>query len=708
LKEPSTNGTNESVFREAHLRDYWKIIWQTRWTVLAIFVFILGGSAVYTFLQTPIYKATATIEVQPQAKRLAVGQDVSGMGAAGYGWFAEEKYHNTQVEIIKSRDVSTRVVEALDLRSHPAFSGVADVVESFRRRIEVVPRRETGLIEISILGTVPDDITAWVNQVADEYVERNLQKATTNVRTAIDIIEGEMGRLERNLSEAESERFNALESSLSSEEQEAIVREKLKTFNVDLTEVQIELSRLRDTLQRVREVSTLEADLISIPELADDPILKELNRSKIELERQLESAKIELRPGHPTYGKTASELAKVRQRMQDRVNVIIGTLQTRYDLALEHEDFLKQQIKAAETNSLQVAKETSEYEIYKTRTETTKRIIDMINKAMSEIQLGASMLSNNVSVLDVATPPLNPIKPRKRLNLMIGAVMGLFMGVAIAFFLDYLDNTFRTPEDVEKHLGLAVLGVIPKTQEQEGILGRTHKEAFQSLRTSIIFSSKNRQRKVILITSTGPQEGKSSTAANLARILAAAGDRVVIVDCDLRRPIQHSIHGVERDRGLTNYLSEPIEQTEWSGYIKKTESADLELFTCGPIPPSPPELLGSDRFLDLLTELREKFDWILLDSPPASSLADAYLLAAVSDMVVLVVQHNRTDRDVVAKTLHKLQAVNPKVVGAVLNNVDLERAYGKDYYYAGYYYEEGERRGRKKKKRKVEPKANVG
>jgi capsular exopolysaccharide synthesis family protein len=394
--------------------------------------------------------------------------------------------------------------------------------------------------------------------------------------------------------------------------------------------------------------------------------------------------------------------------MNDRVSVILGTLQTRYDLAAEHETFLKRQIADAESNSLQVAKDTSEYEIYKTRAETKKRIIDVINKAMSEVQLGASMLSNNVSVLDEATPPLYPVKPRKRMNLLIGAVFGLFLGIAAAFFLDYLDNTFRTPEDIEKYLGLAVLGVIPKLEGREGLENRTYREAFQSLRTSVIFSSKNRQRKVILITSTGPQEGKSSTAANLGRILAAAGDEVVIVDCDLRRPIQHDLHEVDRDSGLTTYLSEPVDRTDWSGYVKPAAPAPMHVVTCGPIPPSPPELLGSDRFEEMLRGMRDKFDWIILDSPPAASLADASILAAVSDMVVLVVQHSKTDRDVVLKTLQKLYAVNPAVVGSVLNNVDMERAYGKDYYYAGYYYEDGSKRGKRRKRRKVERKASVG
>jgi len=386
--------------------------------------------------------------------------------------------------------------------------------------------------------------------------------------------------------------------------------------------------------------------------------------------------------------------------------VMLGTLQTRYDLLEERQRYLRREIEAVQDSSLRVSRAESVYEGARTKAETNRRILDLIYKTMNEIQVGLSMLSNNVSVLDDATIPRYPIKPRKKLNLLIGAVLGLFMGVAAAFFLDYLDNTFRTPEDVEKYLSLAVLGVIPKISGDDKLRHRTYREAYQSLRTSIIFSSKNRQRRVVLFTSTGPQEGKSSTVANLGRTLAAAGDKVLIVDCDLRRPTQHLIHGMERDHGVTNYLAAPIDSTDWSGYIKDGAPASLNVLTCGPIPPSPPELLSSERFTDLVAGLRDAYDWVLIDSPPATSLADATQLASVSDMLVLVIQHNTTDRDVTIKTLQRLRAVNPAVAGAVLNNVDLDRAYHKDYYYAGYYFDDGEKRPRKK--RGVEPKAHVG
>jgi capsular exopolysaccharide synthesis family protein len=290
-------------------------------------------------------------------------------------------------------------------------------------------------------------------------------------------------------------------------------------------------------------------------------------------------------------------------------------------------------------------------------------------------------------------------------------MLGLFMGLGVVFFLDYLDNTIRTPEDVEKYLGLNVIGVVPKMQraEADALAQRATKEAYQSLRTSIIFSSSNRQRKLALVTSTGPREGKSSTVANLGRTLATSGDRVVIIDCDLRKPKQHVHHGVEREPGLTNYLAAPREESDWSVYLKPTESANLKLLTSGPLPPSPPDLLGNERFKQMLESMREVYDWVLIDSPPAASLADASLLASLADMVVLVVQHNSTDRDHIMKTVQQLGGVNPNFAGVVLNNVDMDRTYHKDYYYASYYYEDEEGRKEKRSRRKsVERKAQVG
>jgi capsular exopolysaccharide synthesis family protein len=703
--------------RETHLRDYWKIVWQARWTVVAVTFVVIGLTAVWTFTRPKIYRATATIEVQPQANRVAAGRDISGLGVSGYGWFAEEKYHNTQVEIIQSRKIAEEAFDELQLQDHEMYAELdrEDAIEAFRSQISAIPRRETGLIEVSIAGTDPAAITHWVNAIARAYENHNYMRAKENVTRALATFEDQLAKFQEEVTEAESERFETLRLSetFNSEEQADIIKERLRVYNGELNLTQIEMSRLGEKLERIRQLQGSQADLMSITELAEDVTLRELLSEKVKLERALESAKVELRPGHQQYQKTESELDKVRQRIQDRVSVILGTLQNRYDLAAEHADYLKGEIRAAEQMSVAVAQGRSGYEMKKSAAETKKHLFDLIARSISEVRIGEDLMSNNVSILDAATIPRFPVKPRKRVNLLIGSVMGLFLGIAAAFFLDYLDNTFRTPEDIEKYLGLSVLGLIPKIRD-DGITDRAVKEAYQSLRTSVIFSSKNHQRKVILFTSTGPQEGKSSTTAKLGEMLAQAGERVIIVDCDLRRPVQNLIHKAQRDSGVTNYVAAPVEAVglqqrgSWSEFVKTVGPANLHLLPSGPIPPSPPELLGSERFAALIGDLRESYDWVLIDSPPASSLADSTLLAALADMVVLVVRHAETDRDLVIKTVQRLRAVNSVIAGAVLNGVDLERSYNKDYYYAAAYYYTDEGDKKTGRRRRVESKANVG
>jgi succinoglycan biosynthesis transport protein ExoP len=697
-----------SVFREAHLRDYWKIVWQGRWTLLAVFAVVVGVTALWTFLQTPIYRAVSIVEVQPQARRLMAGQDVSGMGAAGYGWFAEEKYHNTQIEIIKSRDISRRVVRLLGLETHPMFAEHPDPVEAFRRLIQVVPRRDTGLLEISVSGTNPDEITQWANAVAQAYVSRNFDRARANVAKSVSAIRQQLNDLNSDLSLVEERRIKTLENTeiFDDENQKEILLDNLKHYSNELTEASLKVRQLEATLNQVRSMQAEGSDLMSLVEFAEDPDLQQLGRTLVEKEQDLEMARVELQPDHPQFEKYRQAKQMIERRIRGRVALIVSGIERQLNQERQHERTLQEQIHKTELSSIRIAKASSEYATIKTEAETTRQIFDVIQKTMREVQLSAELLNNNVSVLDDATPPLFPVKPRKKVNVMMGAMLGMLFGLAAVFFLDYLDNTIRTPEDVEKFLGLSVLGVVPK-MENLSLTQRVVREAYQSLRTSVIFSSKNRQNKIILTTSTSPREGKSSTVANLGRTLAAAGDRVIIIDCDLRKPKQQVHHGLQREPGLTNFLAAPTDDKDWERFVQESETR-LDLLASGPIPPSPPELLGNERFKELLAALRERYDWVLIDSPPAATLADSSLLASVADMIVLVIRHNSTDRDYVVKTFRQLRAVEGKVAGVVLNHVDLDRAYHKDYYYAGYYYEE-ESGGRKRsRKRGVEREAQVG
>jgi capsular exopolysaccharide synthesis family protein len=690
--------------REIHLRDHWRVISQRRWAVLSVFLFVVAAVALYSFLTAPIFEATSIVEVQPQARRLSPGQDVSGIGAAGYGWFAEEKYQNTQVDIIRSRSIAERAFKALGLKDDPRFSKSKDPIAAFRGMIRVLPRRETGLIEISMRSRNADEAARWVNAVTDVYIARNLERAKENAAKALEAIASLMTPLKARLTEVEAKRFDVLRETemYSPEGQQEIVRQRLTKLNEGLNAALMDVSRLKALLVKIQEIRDGQGDPMSIPELAKDDALQRLGAEKVSLERDFEAVKVTYRPGATAYQEAESRLQKVNQRIWDQVAINLGRIQNQYDLAETSARSLRTDVKEAEGEALQVGLASSKYDVARTDASTTKNMYDAIAKTMNEINVSSQLVANNITLLDYAIPPVRPVSPNKRLNLVLAVMIGLLLGVATVFFLDYLDNTFHRPEDIEQHLQLNAVAVVPRFSPAEAG-SHAVKEAYQTLRTALIFLSKNRERKVVLLTSSQPQEGKSSTTAELGRALASAGDRVLLVDCDLRRPTQHIHLGLERDNGLTDFLAAPQPFMNWRAYLKSGGPANLQVLTCGPIPPNPPELLGGERFKKFLAEAREAYDWVLVDSPPAATLSDATLLAGLADMVILVVRHNHTDRDVVARTVQQLQRVGANVAGVVMNNVNVDRGYGKDYYYGAYYNVDASGEGRSPK-----PKSSAG
>jgi polysaccharide biosynthesis transport protein len=684
---------SEPVAREVHLREYWKTLWQGRYTALVVCVVVMAAFAAWTMLQTPLYRATATVEVQPQARRLGPGQDVSGLGMTGYGWVAEERFQNTQLEVVRSRSVAERAFESLGLAKDPRFASAKDPIAAFSRRYEVAPRRETGLIEITVEGPDPDEIARWSNAVADAFVKRNFDRAQDNAKNALKQLQALMGEFKKNVNLAESERVTMLKQTeiYSPESQQAIVRLRLEKFNSELAQVQSDVGRLGALLKKIHDLQEADGDPMTVPDLQQDTVLQELNKKKVQVESEFDSVKVTYRPGAPQYLQKQSELERVKSGIRDQISSIQGRIQNQYDLAKGSETNLVARIRAAEDEAFQLGLATSKYDVAKTDAETKQQLFAAITKTMNEVSISAELLNNNVTILDRAVPPSGPFKPSKLLNMFLGTLVGVFLGLGAVFFLDYLDNTLRSPEDVEAYLHLTTLAVVPMRSGDERSL-RAVNEAYQSLRTSLIFSSANREKRVVLITSTAPQEGKSSTAAQLARTLASAGDRVIVLDCDLRRPTQHVHHEQAQDVGLTNYLVNAPGASDWKALAQQDPAiASLHVMTCGPIPPNPPELLGSDRFRELIRELREAYDWVIIDSPPAASLSDALLLAALSDIVVLVVRHNVTDRDLIARTVQLFRNVRANVVGVVLNNVDLGKTYKNEQYYAGYYYSSGDK-----------------
>ncbi|MCZ6670714.1 MAG: polysaccharide biosynthesis tyrosine autokinase [Acidobacteria bacterium] len=690
--------------REVHLMDYWRIFWRGRWTVAALFVVILTLVTIGTYLQTPIYQAQAMVEIQPRGRTILPGvQDVSPMGVNSWSWFGEQRYFNTQYEIIKSRDVARKVIEKLDLTNHPRFRGSSDPAGSLAGMVKVEPIEDTGIVLIKMTGPDPEEITLWTNNIAEAYVERNLEVATQSTLAALEQLKSAVEPMRQGVRESEKRQFAFVEQadSFVPENQKDRLEKRITQLQVDLTETDITRLELEGVSKKIAEVEKEGGSFLVIPRVASDLQVQNLNQERSKLERELNLLLVQYLPKHSKVIEKRSELEKVKNDIQAEMEQIVTNAKTEYALLVQKGNDLRQQIQTLKAESVQLTRRASEYQVLKSQSSQQKTLYDAITSRQQEINLNQALLSNNLRVLDRAVAPRSPIRPRKALNLIIGAMLGLMVGVGTVFFMDYMDNTVKTTEDVEQYLQLNLLSVIPRFREEDY---RPVKEAFQTLRTSLLFSRRNRDHNTVLITSAGPQEGKTSIVVNLAKTLASAGEKVVIVDSDLRRPSIHEHLGLDRTSGLTNYLLSK-DGEDWRAYLKVSGTPNLQAMTCGPIPPNPPELFGTERFIRLIEGLRQNFNWVLIDSPPVISLTDSIILSSLVDLIAIVVRHSQNDKEMIRRCVNSIRNVNDHVIGAVLNDVDLSRSHYSDYYYAGYYYY-GADQEKTKKQKKV--RASVG
>jgi capsular exopolysaccharide synthesis family protein len=665
--------------------------------VLGILVLVVGASVLRVFLSTPIYQATAMVQINPEARRILPGQE-QWVGAESGSWLAEEFYFNTQLEVLKSRDLAERVFHRLHLQDHPRFAGGGDPIGAFSGSVIVRPKVNTRLVAVSMTGPDPQEITEWVNTFVEAYEQRNVDDATKAFNGIMDEIGRSLGEFRANMGQADIDNLEsaASQSLFVPENQDEILKGNLQSYNAELTVNNIKIGKLEAEIQNLERAQASGEDVMALPRFSEDVNLAQLAGDKLALERDIERLSAEKRPQHPDHIAKTTELRKIEQKMAERASQIIEELRGQYALALSNAANLKAEIRRTEEGAHQVHQATAAYDLLRNDAESKRKVYEVVAETMNRFSLNAQLINmnNNVSILDKAIEPRFPIRPRKALTVAFGFLIGLLSGIAAVLFLDYLDNTIRSPEDIEQYLGLGMLAVIPRHRGQPSNAVR---EAFQSLRTGILFSSGNREKRVVLFSSAGPKEGKSSTVVQVARALASAGDRVIVVDCDLRRPTQHHHNNVPREPGLTNYLLDG-RLGEYEPFIQRTDLANLSLFTCGPIPPNPPELVGTKKFADLLKDLKDSFDWVIVDSPPVANLADSVVLASLCDMMIMVIKHNENDRDLIRRCLKRLADVDVEVAGAVLNSVDVESSYYSRYYYGNYYYDSADD-GKKKRGR---------
>ncbi len=681
---PNTPGERTDLERQAHLRDYWRTLWTGRRTVAAVFVVVVTVGILATVLATPIFRATATLEINPRTQRVVKVDDVSQLGASGMGWSAEDRYFRTQLEVLRSRDVAERAFNTLGLENHPLFAGSRDPVARFMARLEVDPTPDTLVVAVSAEGPDPNDAARWVNAVADSYVSRNFEQASRATSDAISALLAQLTPLRENLLTREEEKFKFARDQqvYVPEAQTSAYNERINSLGKDYTATKLMRLELEAVFRKIEEIDREKGDYSVIPQVAKDEVLRALQSERGELEAEQRKLQVIYKQGHQKVQENDAALTKINQRIQSETGRIISAIRTEYALAESREQDLAGELQSTLEEALAMSKKASTYDILKGESVEARKVFDLVMQRVKEVDLNASLLRNNLELLDRARAPQSPVRPQRMINLAVSMLMGLGLGIGMVFFLEYLDNTVRGADQLERDLGLAVLAAVPRrTPEAEPAM----KEAFSSLRTGVHFSSMARARRVLLITSAAAQDGKTTVAVHLARAMARAGDRVCLVDADLRRPAVHTAFGLDASPGLTNVLSSAdAAGLSWRSVVRQGSASEPSVISSGPLPPSPSELLASERFGALIKDLRQAYDWVIVDAPPAVGLTDPVLLAAQTDMVVFVARQARTDRDLLRRAIDIVRTANPTIIGVLLNDVDLRRTENRELYHPAY------------------------
>jgi capsular exopolysaccharide synthesis family protein len=614
-----------------------------------------------------------------------------------------------------------------------------DLAESLMKAISVKPVRLTRLVEVGYSDPDPEMAAQTVNTLFEAFIDLNVEAKYEATAQASEFLTDQIRTYRSEIESAQQklQSYGASKNIIALSDKETTTIEKLGELNRALTEATIERIK-KETYYNEIKIASAEY----IPETMTNPLIQRLRESYVALSRDYEKKTGTYGPEYPEMQRLKSELETTRLALESETKNLIKGAYSDFQAALKRELSLTKVFNDQKTEAERLNSNAISYYSLENDIENKKSLLEMLMKRESETGVSArlrGLRTSNIRIADKARVPASPSSPNKKRNLLLALFLGLFGGMGIAYLLEYFDNSVKTSEDVERSVGLPTLGTIPefsvegykkgsgygygygqggsKKKKKEaaaaagGEEGKAEKaeepkvekakpitrielithfarnsnfsESYRSIRTALLLSSAGPSRKTMIITSPLPSEGKSANVSNFAVTLAQNGKRVLVVDADLRKPRQHRIFGVKNLHGLTNYLTVGLAIKD---LIKPTNIENLYLVNSGPLPPNPAELLGSERMAALLDDLKNMFDYILLDTPPVLAVTDALVLAPHTDGVIMIVWSGKTPRESLRMAKEKLDMMNIKTLGVVINHLNLRDLgyYYKHYHYRGY------------------------
>jgi capsular exopolysaccharide synthesis family protein len=763
-------GVDPNAQHEVHLIDYWRAVRKRLWLVLGLVALITMMAIIYVARKPDYFEAQARVQVQNEDNSTLTGK-------TSYFYSASEDsiYFNTQLQILTSQGLMRRVVRTLDLEHNPDFfksssstkqstwrritemaglssketiappenahlpltaSSVApassreDLTEAKRLapyvgailsglKVDPVKEargyyKETSLIDIRYSHTDPRVAAKVVNAIADTYVYANLEKKIETNSSTGTFLQKRIAELQQQIRTDEERLVNYARNNqiISLDPNQNTVVERLAGLNRQLLEAEND----RKTAQAAFTAASAPGAAEALTESDAKPV-SELENKLNDLQQKRALLLVEATEEAPEVKEVNEQIAELNKQLRDtrgrKQSTLLTTLETRYNQALGREQALRKSFDQQRAETLTQNEAAINYRIIQQEIETNKTLLNSLLQGAKENDVVIAGKPNNISVVDYGLAPDAPVGPNRTRTIFMAFFLSIGLGIGLALFLDYLDDSVHTTEEVERDLHLPALAVIPSVGGASGgrfgLIGTSKAllkrngnghvdrneellinldsrsplaEAYRHLRTSVLLSSAGRAPKSLLVTSSLPGEGKTTTAVNTATSLAQTGASVVIIDADMRRPRLHSIFGIPDQLGLSSILSSSVTEKEILGMVARDETTGLGILTSGPIPPNPAELIGSDQMRHLMSVLQQHFDHVVVDSPPVSSFTDGVLISTMVDGVLLVVHGGKSSRHIVRRSKQLLQDVGAKIFGVVLNNIEIQ---SHDYYYYQRY-----------------------
>jgi polysaccharide biosynthesis transport protein len=656
------------------IQYYAHLLWRGRWILLTAGLVGLGLGIFVAFLQTPQYRASAMLQIEPPTPTFMTVTDAL---VGGGNYWQNADFYNTQFQVLRSKGLGERVVDRLKLRDKPPFHGSGDPGGLFMSHVSVTPVPESRLVTLGVILPSAAESALWANTLADVYVEETLGGRVEAARRAYEWLQDRLTATQKNMREAQDKLFKSAQTQdlFLPEGGTSPLASTLARLNEDYQTTSSRRILLEAAIKQATQMRGSGQGLDTVPQVATDSIHLNLQQQLAGLNVELSRLKEKYKEAHPEVQKILSQTTQLTKAKAERARQIVSAMQAELAQLQRRESELQDAIDKEKAQASSQSRKGAELEALRKEADSAKNLYEVLLQKLNETDIAASIRSNNVSVVERAAIPSSPVRPNKPRIAALALVMGLLAGVVLVLGRDYLDNTLKDPEEMGSYLHLDLLAAVPKYDESSVHLVT---EAYQNLRTSLIFARREETGQIVLVTGTAPQEGKTTTLVNLAKLVASSGEKALVVDCDLRRAQLHHRLDLTREPGLTDWF---VKHEDLDRLIRPTHIPNLYALTAGPLPPNPPALLARKTVIDLLNHLRTHFEWIFVDSPPLASVTDALLLARHADAVLFVIQHNKVDKKLIKRSVTALRRATPNLLGGVLNAVDIK---AKSYHY--YYY----------------------